>query len=200
MTTTNSETINILDSDPQRDLIQHLAANPDKPVSPQIWEQLAEFTDGEEWRKLIVVRPEAADHCPWEKLDVCEWWPFFKYLPQYFEKCACPAEVPARAWAYLLCTRPELATQFDRWNDLTPAEWHSLLQRQPTLAEHCPCLEQAHAITSDDFSDGLTFPTGDSTTDFLADTDYLEYYADYGSTLIDKMIQELDNAEIPAGE
>lgn len=185
--------------DPARQLFARLTADPHAEITPEDWAMLTECTDGDEWRKLIEVHPVAAEHCPWRQLDVCEWWPIFKYLPQYFEKCDCPGEVPPRAWAYLLCQRPELAPQFDRWNELTDKEWASLLQRQSALAEYCPCPEQAKALTPDQFDDGyLAFPTGDSTIDFLADTDYLNYYCSYGDVLLDELQQELAKEAQPA--
>lgn len=185
------------ETDPTRLLIANLIANPQEEITPENWSQLADCTDGDQWRKLITARPEAAEHCPWQSFDVCEWWPIFKYLPQFFEKCPCPSEVPPRAWAYLLCQRPELAPQFDRWDELTVKEWASILQYQPALAEHCPCLEQAKELAPQEFDDGfLTYPTGDETIDFLADTDYLNYYCSYGDVLMEQLQKELENAPL----
>ena len=189
--------------DPVRQLFARLVANPHEEITPDEWSQLVDCKDGDEWRKLIVARPESAEHCPWVDFDVCEWWPIFKYRPQYFEKCPCASEVPARAWAYLLCQRPELAQKFNGWNELTVKEWSSLIRLQPALAEYCPCLPQAKTLTPQDFDDDfLTFPTGDDTIDFLADTDYLSYYCSYGDVLMEQLQKELekealgtDNAE-----
>ena len=190
-----------LAEDPARQLIRRLCTNPRQEITQADWETLSGFTDGDEWRKLIASRPEAAMHCPWQEFQPYDWWPFFKYLPENFEKCPCPQEVPPRAWAYLLCRRPELAGQFDRWGKLSAKEWCSLLTFQPALACHCPCVQEAKALTPSEFDDGfLTFPTGDETTDFLADTDYLNYFIDYGDVLFAQLEKELETLNEATGE
>ncbi len=187
------------DETPLRNRFKQLATDPAATITPDIWEQLVQCNDGDEWRKLIATHPEAAAHCPWQSFDVCEWWPFFKYLPQYFEKCHCPDEVPPRAWAYLLCQRPELADRFNRWSELTEKECASLLKFQPTLAEYCSCLEKAQELTPEAFDDDyLTFPAGDETTDFLADTDYFLYYCSYGDVLMEQLQTELGKEALTA--
>ncbi len=136
------------------------------------WSRAGACTDAEVWRKLLPEHVEYEKYCPWSAFKPIDWWVFFKYLPSYYEKCPCPKEVPVRAWAYLLCNRPELATQFDRWEAFSPPVWASLLKYQPELAEHCPCLEEAKACDVEWNDECLRFPTGNEMMDMLENMDY----------------------------
>ena len=171
------------------------------------WRQARHCTDSKLWAKLLSGHIEYEKYCPWERFSPMEWWMFFKYLPRYFEKCSFPEKVPARAWAYLLCHRPELADRFDRWQEFTPAVWAGLLHFQPELSSRCPCLQEVRALDYDDLyleDDALHFPgeTSFDGSDFLADCDYdiahleeVSREAEAAAEQFEKRLNQLDELE-----
>ena len=158
------------------------------------WSRATNCNNGEIWKDLIKSNPKHAKVCPWSKFTPLDWWPIFKYCPQCFNECECPDKVPARAWAYLLCNRPELADKFDRWNEITVPEWASLLHYQPSLRYKCPCLEKVKKINVEDgLEEGLlTFPNGDELLDMMVDHDYQSVRLNSTLEGLDSAVEDLD--------
>jgi len=124
------------------------------------WTRAVNCLDGEVWKDLLRANRKYEKYCPWATLPAIEWWPLFKYCPQYFEKCRCASEVPARAWGYLLCQRPELSERFHGWSQLTDSEWAFILKRQPRLANKCPCLDKVEKLQEKEIDTPIDSPIG----------------------------------------
>lgn len=158
------------------------------------WSRAKNCTDGEIWKDLLLQNREYEKYCPWDKLPAVEWWPLFKYCPQYFEKCQCASEVPPRAWGYLLCQRPELAERFFRWSQLTVNEWASLLKRQPQLTKECPCIDKVKELPEDEFdTDGLLFPAGHE-LDMVIDLDFRQWHIEHTFEELQAQLTKLEES------
>ena len=56
-------------------------------LTPQDWETVvSRCSDYGDWSKLLQLKPEYADKCPWEKLDGTEWRWLLEKQPQFADK------------------------------------------------------------------------------------------------------------------
>lgn len=112
-------------------------------VAPQfakccLWEKL----DGANWALLLSVRPEFADHCQWDKLKGEDWVVLLGGVspilsrPQFADHCPWD-KLDGRAWAKLLGRKPQFADRCS-WEKLSRKDWIMLLKTRPQFADYQP--------------------------------------------------------------
>ena len=82
-------------------------------LTPEDWETIASRCNyGRDWCKLLDLKPEFADRCPWDALSGSDWEWLLSKKPQFADRC--------------------------NWKKLDGYDWSCLLLKQPQFAKNCP--------------------------------------------------------------
>ena len=97
---------------------------------------------GEEWSKLLIVKPEYAPQCDWSTLGGVDWAKLLKTQPQFADQCNWSC-LNGFQWLSLLRDQPQFADKCD-WNKLAidghnhnRIGWCALLMHHPQFADKC---------------------------------------------------------------
>ena len=90
---------------------------------------------GNDWEKLLKIRPQFADRCDWDKLDGMNWAGLLGKRPQFADRCDWD-KLDGMNWAGLLGKRPQFADRCD-WDKLNGMNWADLLGKRPLFADRC---------------------------------------------------------------
>ena len=103
-----------------------------------------ELIDGNDWVQILKKQPQLADKCDWEKLDGADWCKLLMEQPQFADKCDWKKiDIHTRnvygesAVCNLLISQPQLIDKINCLADFSSYEWHSILRKQPQLADKC---------------------------------------------------------------
>ena len=106
-------------------------------MTQQQWELLADRCyRGLDWCRLLQLRPDFADRCPWVELDGWDWSNLLQVQRQFTDKCDWK-KLDGSNWSYLLRFQPQFADKcnWEKLKQLDNELWDELLDAQPQFAD-----------------------------------------------------------------